>query len=195
MSASSFESEKAAARITAFATLGVLGVTQDVAHTCLDSMEGADPDLVAEETLCLISTATARTLEATLSADQRLAAAVAPVVVEIPYTYREYLVGGAVIAQEAPELVDANRDVIRRLERKQAFYSVHFPPGQFPGSHALKDKMVLWMGRISPPGLMDYPEDRLERLKVVQTVLTHLRLARAYGASVLRGDQPEERER
>lgn len=175
----------AASRVSAFATLGAMGVTQDMAHVCLASMADADPELVAEETLCLVATATSRATEVGLAERPPIAAAVAEVLIALPYTYREYLIGGAMIAQQDPALADMNQEVARRLDRKQSFYQVHLPAGQFPGRHALEDKMALWMGRISPPGQHDLPVARLERLELVSTLVTHLRLVLAYARKEL----------
>ena len=169
-----------ASRVTAFATLGVMGVTQDLARTCIGAMEGADPEVIAEETLVLVSVTTARAIEVGLQRVSPIATSASEVVMALPYAYREYLVGGAMIAQKDPELADANQDVVRRLDKKMAFYQVHFPPSQLPGQHALSDKMPLWMGRISPPGMPDMPTDRLERLELLPTLLTHVRLVLAY---------------
>lgn len=164
-----------------------MGVTQDLAHVCLSDMEGADPELVAEETLCLVATVTARALEVGLGEAPALATAVSAEAARLPYAYREYLVGGAIIAQQDPELADVNRDVEARLERKLSFYEVHFPSSQFPGQHALRDKMALWMGRISPPRLHDLPTDRLERLQLVPTLFTHARLILAFARKEAEG--------
>lgn len=170
----------AVSRISTFATLGAMGVTQDLAHVCLEAMEGSDPEVVAEESLCLVATATARSLEVGLSAHPAVASSLAAAALSLPHTYRDYIVGGAMIAQANPELADANRDVSARLDRKMSFYQVHLPAGQFPGEHALTDKMALWMGRISPPGMPDHPDARLERLELVPTLVTHTRLVLAF---------------
>ncbi len=168
------------AQFTAFATLGLVGVAQELAGAALAGLDGADPELVAEETLCLAATATARAAEVGLRADPLLAQAVVPVLLDLPFTYRDYLVGGAMIAQQDPALLDANEAVYGRLQRKQAFYTAHLPPGQFPGERLLTDKMGLWMGRISPPRLPEAPMARLERLGCVSTLLTHLKLVLAF---------------
>ena len=170
----------AASRISAFATLGAMGVTQDLAQVCLADMNESDPELVAEETLCLVATASARAAEVGLEAVPTLAGSVSGALLALPYTFGEYLVGGAMIAQQKPELAEAHGDVVRRLDRKTSFYQVHLPAGQFPGQHALNDKMALWMGRISPPGLPDMPTARLERLDLVPTLVTHARLVLAF---------------
>ena len=169
-----------ATRFTAFATLGVLGATQELAQATLAGIDGADPELVAEETLCLVATATARAAEVGLRADPARAQAVVPALLDLPFTYRDYLVGGAMIVQQDPALLDANEQVYQRLRRKQAFYTAHLPPNQFPGERLLTDKMGLWMGRISPPRLPESPMDRLQRLQSVPTLLTHLKLVLAF---------------
>ena len=169
-----------AAHFTAFATLSLVGVTHALAGEALAGIDGADPELVAEETLCLVATATARAADVGLRDDPTLALAVVPVLLDLPLTYRDYLVGGAMIAQQDPALLDTNEAVYRRLQRKQAFYTAHLPPGQFPGERLLTDKMGLWMGRISPPRLPEAPMARLERLGCVSTLLTHLKLVLAF---------------
>lgn len=167
-----------------------MGVTQDLAHACLGSLVDADPELIAEETLCLVATATARALELALEAHPSLAS-IPQTISVLPYTYRDYLVGGAMIAQQNPDLADANRDVEHRLEHKLSFYQIHLPPGQFPGEQILYDRMALWMGRISSPGQPDMPTARLERLELVPTLLTHLRLVLAFARKEATGLQAE----
>ena len=170
------------ARLAAFATLGALGTTQDLARAVIESMAEAGPDLelVAEETLALVAVATVRAAEVGLREHPEVAEAVVPTLLDLPFTYRDYLIGGAMIAQKDPSLLDANEEIYRRLQRKQDFYTTHLPKGQFPGDRVLKDKMALWMGRVSPPGLPETPTDRLERLDVRATLVTHLKLVLAF---------------
>ena len=169
-----------AVQFTAFATLGVLSATQELAQAALTGIDGADPELVAEETLCLVATATARAAEVGLRDDLPRAQAVVPALLDLPFTYRDYLVGGAMIAGHDPALLDAHEQVYQRLRRKQDFYTAHLPSNQFPGERLLTDKMGLWMGRISPPRLPESPMDRLQRLACVPTLLTHLKLVLAF---------------
>ena len=170
-----------ATRFTAFATLGVVSTTQELARRALGGIEGADPDLVAEETLCLTATATARAAEVGLREQAEAAQAVLPVLLDVPFTYHDYLVGGAMIVQQDPTLQQASRETYQRLERKRTFYTAHFPPNQFPGERTLTDKMELWMGRISPPHLPESPQNRLAKLDCVPLLLTHLKLVLAFG--------------
>lgn len=169
------------ARFSTFATLGALGTTQDLARTCLESIEGADPEIVAEETLCLVATATARAAEVGLRDEPDVARAVVPVLLDLPYLYRDYLVGGAMLLQQNAALLDADDAVYRRLQRKREFYTVHLAPGQVPGTQVLNDKMGLWMGRISPSGLPEPPVERMEKLELMPLLLTHVKLVLAYG--------------
>jgi hypothetical protein len=171
-----------AARLAAFATLGALGTTQDLARAAIESMADAGPDLevVAEETLSLVAVATARAAEIGLRDHADVAEAVLPTLLDLPFSYRDYLIGGAMIAQKDASLLDANEEIYQRLQRKQDFYAVHLPEGQFPGDRALQDKLPLWMGRISPPGLPETPSDRLDALDVQSTLVTHLKLVLAF---------------
>ena len=164
---------------TAFATLGAMGVTNELAAAALAALDGADAELVAEETLCLVATATARAAEVGLRQQPGLAATV-PALLNLPFTYRDYLVGGAMIARNDPSLLQAGEQVYARLQRKQHFYVAHLPPNQFPGERALSDKMLLWMGRISPPRQPESPQQRLDALGSVATLLTHLKLVLAF---------------
>jgi len=164
----------------AFATVGVISTTQDVAGLLLTSVPDADPELVLEETLCLVATATARAVEVGLTHKEELAAAVAPALLNLPYTSRDYVIGMAMVAERDGTLLERSEAVYARLSRKQQFYMVHLPARRFPGPRALQDKMELWMGRVSPPGLPEPPADRLERLDLVALVQTHLRLMLTY---------------
>lgn len=172
---------KRVANVTSFATIGVLRATQDIAHAVIQDIDGIDADLAAEETLCLVATATARAVEVGLEGEPEHADVVSANLLELPYTYRDYLVGGAMIAQQDRSLAEASEEIYERLQRKLQFYTTHLPPGQFPGQHALRDKMALWMGRVSPPKLPETPQERLEKLELVPLLLSHLKLILAFG--------------
>jgi hypothetical protein len=172
------------AQFTSFATVGALGLTQDLTHAVLESigdMEGSDPELVAEETLCLVATATARAAEVGLQEEPEHAPTIVETLLDLPFTYRNYLLGKAMVAEERPELADLAEEVQTRLQGKREFYTTHLPEGQFPGPHALSDKMELWMGRVSPPKLPETPQERLESLGLVEPTVAHLKLVLAYG--------------
>jgi hypothetical protein len=174
-------SAEKAARITTFATLGALGTTQELVRVVVGEMQDADADLVAEETLTMIGLATARAAEVGLRDEAEVAAVVVPALSDLPFLYRDYLIGGSVIMEMDESLLDEAEEVYESLRRKRYFYAAHFPKGKFPGELALKDKMGLWMGRISPPSQPDMPDERLERLNLIPIVLTHLKLVLAFG--------------
>jgi hypothetical protein len=178
------------AGFTAFATVGALGLTQDLTHAVLESvgdMEGSDPELVAEETLCLVATATARAAEVGLQDEPEHEPTIVQTLLDLPFTYRDYLIGKAMVADENPELSEVAEEVRERLQGKREFYTTHLPEGQFPGPHALSDKMELWMGRVSPPRLPETPQERLDSLGLVDPTVAHLKLVLAYGR---RGEPP-----
>lgn len=179
-------------QFTAFASVGALGLTQDLTHAVLDQLgdaEGVDPELVAEETLCLVATATARAAEVGLEDEPDHRSSIIQTLLDLPFTYREYLIGKAMVADERPELSEVGEEVRTRLHKKRDFYTTHLPEGNFPGPHALQDKMELWMGRVSPPNLQETPQTRLESLDLVDSVVAHLKLVLAYGR---RGAAPTE---
>lgn len=178
-------------RFLTFATLGTLNVSQRLASSVLSDIETAEPDVVAEETLCLVSTATARAASVALKDDPEIAGAASAALLEIPFSYRDYLIGERMLENpdEPPfELADqVHGQVYARLSRKREFYGAHFPPDRFPVERTLRDKMSLWMGRVSPPGLPETPIDRLRKLDLVSPLSIHLKLIVAHGR------QPAER--
>ncbi len=169
-------------RLTTFATLGVMGTTQDLARTALGSLADADPnpELIAEETLCLTAVATARAAEVGLRNMPDVADLLVPTLFDLPFTYHDYLIGGTMIIENDPTVLNSSNAVYPRLQRACDFYRVHLPPHQFPGERMLQDKLPLWMGRISPPKLPESPMQRLERLNVAEILLTHLKLVLAF---------------
>jgi hypothetical protein len=178
------ESLDRVAGVTAFATIGALGLTQDLTHAVLESignMDGADPELMAEETLCLVATATARAAEVGLADEPDHEPPIVRTLLDLPFTYRDYLIGKAMVMDDDPGLSERADEVHERLQGKREFYTTHLPEGQFPGPHALSDKMELWMGRVSPPKLPETPQERLESLGLVAPTVAHLKLVLAYG--------------
>lgn len=161
-----------AASLTAFAVAGSITTAQEIMITLIDSMPDADRSVVAEETLSLLAAVSARAVEA--GADSRIAAATSQALLSLPFSYHDYLLGGELLVESTERSVDAT--VYGRLARKREFYTVHMPPGQLPSQRALRDKMELWMGRLSPPGLPEHPARRLEKLALVEAVATHAKL-------------------
>jgi hypothetical protein len=162
------------AALTAFATLGALTTAQHLASTLVDSMTGSDPELVAEECMALVSVVTARSLRD----DPSVAAAIG----RLTLSYRDYVVGAQMLMGDAEAVMETETGTFERIGRKLSFYEAHFPSGKLPGPLALKDKMELWMGRVSPPGLPESPVRRLEKLGLVEVVDTHLKLVRTFAA-------------
>ena len=170
-----------AARVVAFAAPAALSTTQDVVRRVLPALtDAADPGLVAEETLALLATVTARAAEVGLQARRPALEAAGPALAELPFLYHDFLLGAQMVAGGAEGDVEPDQSVYDRLERKAAFYGAHLPPGRFPGPSALAQKLPLWMGRVSPPKLPTTPDDRLGDLGVVDLVAAHARLVLAF---------------
>lgn len=167
-------------RFTAFTTLGVLGTTQDLARVSLESMPKANPEKVAEETLCLVAIATARAAEVGLRQEDVVSSAVTPTILDLPFAYRDYLIGGAMITQRDTTLLDANEEAYERLQAKREFYLEQFPENQFPSESFTRSKMEIWIDRISID-LSSTPADRLTKLHLLPTLMTHLKLVLAFG--------------
>ncbi len=177
------QSNARVAQFSTFATLGAIGTAQDLIARVLAGVDDAEPDLVAEETLCMVATATARAASAGLQAEKVISEAVIPYLLELPYTYRDYLVAGAILRDEDSSMLKDGQAVYARLESKLAFYAVQFPEGKYPSQHALVDKMELWMGRVSPPGLPESPGVRMKKLDLLTPLLTQVKLVLAFGKS------------
>ena len=159
--------------VVVFATSGTLTVAQEIISVLMRDLPGADPELVAEETLALVSVATARAVERGCA--PRDAGRLSTAIVDIPLTLRDYLVGGALLEGDDAR-VDADEAVYARLKRKTEFYDSHLPLHELPIEKVLGEKAALWMGRLSPPRLPEMPDVRLERLGLVAKLTTHLRL-------------------
>lgn len=175
-----------AARVVAFAAPAALSTTQDAVRAVLPALDApglgapADPDLVAEETLALVATVTARAAEVGLRARPDALAAAGPALAELPFLYHDFLLGARFVASGAEGDVEPDQGVYARLDRKAAFYGAHLPPGRFPGPAALRDKLPLWMGRVSPPKLPTTPAARLTETGAVDLLAAHARLVLAF---------------
>ena len=169
------------ARVATFASAAALSTVQDVVRTVLPALTSqADPGLVAEETLSLVATVTARAAETGLQSRAQALAAVGPALAELPFLYHDFLLGAQVVASGGEGDVTPDQSVYERLDRKARFYGAHLAPGRFPGPSVLRDKMPLWMGRISPPKLPTSPDARLAETGVVDVVAAHARLVMAF---------------
>lgn len=173
-----------AARIAAFCGAATLSTAQDITREVLPALGDADrpPDaeLVAEETLVLTSVVTTRAAETGLREDHEVLQAVGPALAELPFLYHDFLLGLQLVAEGEEGNKSVDEAVYQRLSRKVDFYITHFPPGRFPGPRALAEKLPLWMGRVSPPGLPTSPDQRLDQLPVKDMLATHTRLVVAF---------------
>ena len=170
-----------AARVAAFAAPAALSTVQDVVRTVRPALgPAADAGVVAEETLALVATLTARAAEAGLRSRPGALAAAGPALAELPFLYHDYLLGAEMVAAGAEGEVAPDASVYDRLARKAAFYDVHLPAGRVPGPALLADKLPLWMGRISPPRLPTSPQQRLADLGVAGVLAVHVRLVLAF---------------
>jgi len=177
-----------AARVVAFAAPAALSTTQDVVRAVLPALtDQADAGLVAEETLALVATVTARAAETGLRQRREALEAAGPALAEVPFLYHDFLLGAQVVAAGGEGEVTPDQSVYERLDRKTAFYAAHFPPGRFPGPAALAQKMPLWMGRISPPKLPTSPDARLQQTGLVDVVAAHARLVLAFAERAAAG--------
>ncbi|MEM1055294.1 MAG: hypothetical protein AAGI52_07195 [Bacteroidota bacterium] len=169
-----------AARVSAFASAAALSTTQDLVRLTLPALgPEATPETVAEETLVLVSTVTARAAEVGLKATEAVQA-VGAALAELPFLYHDFLLGAEMVASGAEGDVEPDQSVYQRLSRKADFYGAHLPPGRFPGPRALSDKLPLWMGRVSPPGLPTTPDQRLGDLGLADVLAAHARLVMAF---------------
>ncbi|MDX1428959.1 MAG: hypothetical protein R3282_01675 [Rhodothermales bacterium] len=170
-------------RILSFAVAGSITLAHEIVGTLIASIPDADGSTVAEETLALLSVVSARAVTAA-AGDHRAGPAVSESLLDLPAVYYDYLLGGAVLTSAEGE---TDTSVYERLLRKQQFYAVHFPHGERPSKRLLKDKMELWMGRLSPPGLPEHPAARLERLDLVEAVALHAQLVYEFASRLCSG--------
>lgn len=159
-----------------FTTLGLFSVSQELSGMVMAHLEGADPELIAEESLSVAATATARAIEATSASQSALSESI----LLAPFLYRDYLVGTAMLEADDTSQADRGVEIGKRLERKIAFYGTHLPRATLPSGSVLKNAMLLWMGRISPPGMSTGPEQRLDASGAVDRLQAHIRLTAAH---------------
>jgi len=162
-------------RTLAFAAMGVLGTTQELASRLLADVPSADPQVLAEETFTMVATASARTAESVLGRTEAVSA-----ILDLPLVYREYVAGGMLVRGEADESFLVRNASDELILRRRGFYEAHFEPEPMPSERTLREKMGLWMGRVSPSGLPELPMDRLDRLGLVAVVDVHLKLVAAF---------------
>ncbi|MDA1028863.1 MAG: hypothetical protein O3B41_07420 [Bacteroidetes bacterium] len=165
-----------AAQPAIFSTLGILSVSQEISGLALSIMNSAEAELVAEESICLLAVASARTVEAIAPEEADLASSL----MIAPFLYRDYLIGAAMVESGDHGRGEEGVRIGERLERKIAFYAAHLRAGELPTGSVLKNAMLLWMGRISPPRMPSGPEDRLDEIEATAKVSCHLKLIAAH---------------
>jgi hypothetical protein len=166
-------------RIVAFVSLGALTTTQQIAGSVLSNVPGADADVVAEETLVLVSVATSRSAEVGLRARLELIGPVVAAIAEIPFLYHDYLLGAYLLANSS-RVGAADESAFIRMHRMHEFYRAHIPQGVYPGERALADKLELWMGRVSPRRTGVHPSERLNSVGASAQLAAHAKVVLAY---------------
>ncbi len=170
-------------RFVAFATIGIVGVTQELVQAAREGLPGMDAGLVAEETLCLAVQVTLCAADASI---QPYAGRASDLLRDVPALYHDYALGALAVATADASLLQESAAFRTRLERRQMFYAAHLPQGRLPSREQLCEKMELWMGRISPSGLSDLPAGRLRGMNGAATMHAHMRLVQAFGRQLLR---------
>jgi hypothetical protein len=173
------DSNERIARVTAFAALGTLTTTQQIAGSVLSLPGDADPALVAEESLALVSVVSARVIEGGLRELVEERAAVVRSVLDLPFLYQDYLLGEAIVTGSAKAGFTPDESY-QRMHRKREFYLSHLSSGVFPGENLLSDKLELWMGRVSPPKTGSPPRARLESSDALGQVVSHAKILLAF---------------
>ncbi len=162
-------------KVSTFATLGAIATSNHLIAVASDVTPGANHTIISEETMALLAVVTTRSLEFGLAGNPS-AQSVLAASAEMPFLYRDYVLGRALLdgddSASNDDLVGAYNSLADRLE----FYFSHLAPGQFPGKRVLSEKMLLWIGRISVPGLDSTPAERLDRIGGVEEVLAHAKL-------------------
>ena len=159
-----------------FASIGTVALVQDLLGEASRHVHGMDPANAAEDTLCL---AAQLTLCAAVEGGADIAC-LKRVVRNIPAMYLDYALGNAAARQKNAALLDERPAILSRISRCQAFYAEQLPDCRPIGTRQLREKLEIWMGRISPPGLPDKPIDRIERMTIQEVARTHMLLIKAY---------------
>lgn len=180
--------ESVASDLLSFCVVGVVSTTQHLTHVAAGEASD-DLEMIAEESLALATVTTARVLELELAKEKSLAQSVTPAILKLPLTYFDYILGTEVlVAKDVSSLPDTLASY-ERISRKMNFYLSHFVPDRYPGPKLVKEKMELWMGRISSPGLAEHPSERMERLGTEGLLNRHLKLVREFTRQQLRDRQ------
>ncbi len=162
-----------------FAVIGTVALVQDLLGAASRYVKGMDPEAAAEETLCL---AAQLTLCAAVEGGAD-AVRMKRVMRGIPVMYLDYALGAAAAKQMDAALLDERPAILSRISRSQTFYAKQMPENRNLGERHLREKLELWMGRISPPELPDKPIERVQCMGVGEVVRTHMLLIKAFWKS------------
>ena len=169
-----------AARVVAFAAPAALSTTQDIVRLVRPALgAGADASVVAEETLALVATLTARAAETGL----QCAAPRSPRPARPSPSCRSSTTTTCSVRRWWPRARGRRRAGRERVRAAGAQGGLLRRP---PAARALsrpvraRAELPLWMGRISPPRLPTNPDERLGALGVADLLAVHTRLVLAF---------------
>ena len=104
------------ARYVAFASLGVLTTTQELAGRILESIPQADPQVVVEETFSLVAVTSARASEVGLTSHAPLDRIVSHTLASLPFSHQDYLIGGTVLSDENAQPTVDPEQLAKRIQ-------------------------------------------------------------------------------
>ena len=159
--------------------------TQQIAQIAIETMPEANREKIFAETLCMVSTASARAAVSALPPGDASRAHVSESLLTLPLTLHAYVAGREVLEKQQASKEPPPHDT-SDLEHMLTFYGTQLADTGFPDRKALRHMMILWMGRISPAGLGEHPEKRLERLELVDLLVNHVRLVEAFVRNLTR---------
>ena len=169
------------AQIGTFSSLGALTVTQELSGRIRQFYPDFDEELVAEETLCFVASVSAFSIRS--SADNAIGTGAASALDDLPYTYRDYVLGQLILADSSSVSDGLSGEIGSRLGRKLNFYHSQLSAGLRPNVETgLSSLAVLWMGRISQPGRPESPDERVKQLEVVDILLRHMTLLTSFAS-------------
>lgn len=184
-------SSETAPQIAAFGSLGILTVTQDLSGRVQQAFPEFNREIVAEETLCLVSALTAECI-GSMAGSAFITDALATLRT-VPYSYRDYLLGQLILTDSDAVPEGFSENIGRRIGKDMNFYSSHLSRAfQSTSTEALQTILLLWMGRISPSGCKDEPLTRLARIDPTDLLQRHVTLMTAFARHCLGSGTPEQ---
>jgi len=180
------QNQEAVSQISSFGSLGILTMTQELTARTASLFPDFDHELVAEESLCIISALTA---ESVSSVDRSSEVKIAiETLLSAPYSYRDYLFGQMVLRDDEEISEGYSERIGQRIDQKMHFYASHLSSGLIPTpAEVVQNIMILWMGKISPPGRQDSAADRLDQLDVLPLLQRHVTLMASFASHCLGG--------